>query len=102
MKPAASREGTLWYVIHPDAWGQGYATEAGRAILDFGFGSLGMHRMIADCDPANRASARVAERLGMRREAHHVENFLHRGVWCDSLIYALLDREWRATSPPGR
>jgi [ribosomal protein S5]-alanine N-acetyltransferase len=94
VKNAAWREGMLWYVLHPEAWGQGYATEACRAILQFAFGELKMHRMYLELDPANAASARVAERLGMRREAQLVENYLHRGVWVDSVIYGILDREW--------
>jgi RimJ/RimL family protein N-acetyltransferase len=57
--------------------------------------------MWADCDPRNPASARVMEKLGMRQEAHFRENSFYKGEWCDSLIYAMLDREWRAL-PPGR
>ena len=44
----------------------------------------------------NAASARVLERLGMRREAHFVENEWLKGEWTDELVYAMLDREWRA------
>lgn len=93
-----SREGTIWYVLHPSCWGQGYIVEAMRALLGLGFGELGLHRVTADCDPGNHASARVAEKLGMRREAHFVENAWIKGAWVDSLIYGLLDREW--TSRP--
>jgi RimJ/RimL family protein N-acetyltransferase len=52
--------------------------------------------MWADCDPRNPASVRVMEKLGMRQEAYFRENAFIKGEWCDSLIYALLDREWRA------
>ena len=91
-----SREGALWYVLHPALWGRGYITEAARALLAFGFTELDLHRVFVDCDPENIGSARVAEKLGMRREAHFVENAWLKGEWRDSLIYALLDREWRA------
>ncbi len=92
-------EGMLWYTIHPSYWGQGYATEAAHGLLAFGFGELRLHRIWADCDPANLASVRVLEKLGMRREGHLLENAWIKGAWADSLIYAILDREWNT---PGR
>ena len=58
------------------------------------FGQLGMHRLFGDCDPRNAASARLMERLGMRSEAHHVQNLWAKGEWCDSWIYARLASEW--------
>ena len=70
-----------------------------RPLVDFGFGELGLHRLTADCDPRNHASARVAEKLGMRREAHFVENAWLKDEWVDSLIYGLLDHEWKARRP---
>jgi RimJ/RimL family protein N-acetyltransferase len=87
-------EGMLWYTIHPSHWGRGYATEAARGLLDFGFDELRLHRIWADCDPANVASVRVLQKLGMRREGHLIENAWTKGAWGDSLIYAILDREW--------
>jgi ribosomal-protein-alanine N-acetyltransferase len=93
-----AREGTLWYVLHPAHWGKGYVPEAGRALLDFGFGELGLHRVFIDCDPRNLASVRVGEKLGMRREAHFVENAWIKGEWVGTLILAILDREWAARS----
>ena len=88
------REAVLWYTLHPDAWGRGYTTEAARAMVDFGCRTLGLHRIWADCDPQNVASWRVLEKLGMRREGHMRENAWIKGEWVDSLIYAMLDREW--------
>jgi len=87
-------EALLWYTQHPDTWGRGYATEAARAMVSFGFGELRLHRIWADCDPRNIASWRVLEKLGMRREGHLRENAWIKGEWTDSLIYAILDREW--------
>lgn len=91
------REGALWYILHPSHWGRGIIPEAARALLAFGFGELGLHRIIVDCDPENTSSIRVAEKLGMRREAHFVENAWVKGRWVDCLIFALLDREWAAS-----
>ena len=89
-----SREATLWYILHPEYWGRGIIVEATRALLGYAFGELDVHRIFVDLEPANTASARVAEKLGMRREAHFVENAFVKGEWTDSVIYGLLDREW--------
>jgi RimJ/RimL family protein N-acetyltransferase len=63
-------------------------------MVEFGFRELGLHRMWADCDPDNVGSWRVLEKIGMRREGHLRENALVKGAWVDSLIYAVLEREW--------
>ena len=93
------REGMLWYILLRDHWGQGYAPEAARALLAFGFEELRLHRIFIDIDPRNLASARVGEKLGMRREAHLVENVFVKGEWCDTLLLGLLDREWKTQAP---
>jgi RimJ/RimL family protein N-acetyltransferase len=88
------RTGEVGFVIDPAHQGQGYATEAARAMLDWGFGSFGLHRIIGRTEARNEASARVLERLGMRREALLVENEWVKGEWQSELVYAILDREW--------
>lgn len=88
------RDAMLWYSLDPVHQRKGYATEAVRALVKFAFESLGLHRVWADADPRNPPSIRVMERLGMRREAHHIENVCIRDEWCDSVIYAMLRREW--------
>jgi RimJ/RimL family protein N-acetyltransferase len=95
---AAQRSGKLWYVANPAHHGRGYVNEACRELLRFGFEELGAHRFWVDIDPRNAPSIRVAERLGMRREALHVENFWCKGEWTDTLILALLEREWRLSA----
>jgi RimJ/RimL family protein N-acetyltransferase len=94
-KSEESRQGEVGWTLHPDAQGQGYATEASREMLRMGFEELGLHRIFAECDPRNDASIRVMERLGMRREAHHVENLRLKGEFVGSMIYAILEDEWR-------
>lgn len=84
------------WMVHPDHGGSGYATEGARALLAFVFETLRAHRAIARLDPANAASVRLCERLGMRREAHHVEEIWVKGRWQDSATHALLAREWAA------
>ena len=69
--------------------------EGGRAVLSIAFEELGLHRVIGRLEPRNIASARVLEKLGMRREAHFVENEYLKGEWQSEAVYAILDREWR-------
>ncbi len=77
-------------------WGQGYASESMRALIDYLFGELSFHRLVAECDADNANSYHLLERLGFRREAHHVENYWLGGDrWGDEYVYALLEREWR-------
>ena len=90
------REASLWYVLNRRHWGKGLVPEAARVLLSFGFGSLGLHRVYVDSDPRNAASIRVAEKLGMRKEAHFRENAWIKGEWTDSVILAILDREYSA------
>ncbi|MCZ7437681.1 GNAT family protein [Micromonospora sp. WMMC241] len=92
----ADRTAELGYVFHPDHGGRGLATEATTAVLDWGFGEFGLHRVIARCHAGNEASARLASRLGMRREARHVRSYRFRGEWADQLVFAVLAEEWRA------
>jgi RimJ/RimL family protein N-acetyltransferase len=93
------RVAEIGYIVHPDHHGHGYATEACRAILRLAFEELGIHRVIGSLEAGNVASARVLEKLGMRREAHFVENEFVKGEWQSELVYAILEREW--LSPEG-
>jgi RimJ/RimL family protein N-acetyltransferase len=63
-----AHEVEIGWRLHPDAWGHGYATEAGRAALDAGRDQLGLTRIIAVIDSGNAASLAVAGRLGMSFE----------------------------------
>jgi RimJ/RimL family protein N-acetyltransferase len=90
-----NKEGWIGYCLNRDFWGQGYATETAEALLKFGFDQLKLHRIFATCDPANIASASVLEKIGMKREGHLREHKWAKGKWHDSLLYALLDHEWK-------
>ena len=93
------RQGEIGFVFHPDHHGRGYATEAAGVLLRLGFEGLRLHRISGRCDARNLASARVMERLGMRREAHLVENEFIKGEWTDELVYAMLEQEWWSGRP---
>jgi RimJ/RimL family protein N-acetyltransferase len=88
------RQGEVGFVITPAHQGHGYAVEAARAVLALAFDDLKLHRVIGRCDPRNTASARVMERLGMRREAHFVQNEIFKGEWSDEYVYAMLAEEF--------
>lgn len=89
-------QGELGFVVHPAHQRRGYATEAARPLLDFAFDTMGMHRVVGRAEARNLASARVLEKLGMRREAHLVENEWVKGEWQSELGYAVLAEEWAA------
>ena len=93
---AAHKQGEIGFVFHPDHQGRGFAGEAAAEMLRLGFEGLGLHRIVGRCDARNAASARLMERLGMRREAHFRENEWVKGKWDDELVYAMLAREWAA------
>ncbi len=90
-------EGMLGYTFAPGYSGKGYATETARALIDLGFGELGLHRITAACFADNHASWRVMEKLGMRREQHGVQDSWHAELgWVDGYTYAILREEWAA------
>ncbi|MFB4304116.1 GNAT family N-acetyltransferase [Actinomadura sp. NTSP31] len=88
------RQGEIGYILNPAFHGRGIATEAAEAVLRLGFEGLGLHRIVGRLDGRNAASARVLERLGMRREAHLLQNEMVKGEWTDEVIYAMLRGEW--------
>lgn len=84
----------IGYVYHREAWGHGYATEAARSMVSFGFDVLGLDRLWAGCDPDNHASARVLEKVGMSLEGHLRQDTRVRGRLRDSLIFGVLAAEY--------
>lgn len=101
FRSAEHRGGEVGWVFHPDHAGRGYATEAAHAMLHLAFDELGLHRVTARLDARNEASARLCTRLGMRLEAHLLQNEWFKGEWSDELGFALLQDEWRARHATG-
>ena len=89
-------QGEVGYTLHPDFQGKGYASEAVRAIMAYGFREIDLHRIIGCCDDRNERSVRLLERVGMRKEAHFREIEWSKGEWCSQLVYAILHDEWTA------
>lgn len=90
-----SRVAELGYEIDPRYWGIGYATEAARAMCKFAFDELRVHRVWAHCVANNVASTRVMEKLGMRQEGHLRESEYFKERWWNTLLYGILEDEWR-------
>jgi len=82
------------YALGQPYWGQGYIQETLRAVLDYGFATLNLHRIEAEIDPENSASVRAVERLGFVGEGLLRERWLVEGKTSDSLMMGLLRREW--------
>lgn len=97
LTDAEHRIGEIGWVLDPAFHGRGFASEAVRAVLDHGFAHAKLHRIAAQMDARNTASARLAERVGLRREAHLRQDWWSKGEWTDSLIYAALSTDPRPT-----
>jgi RimJ/RimL family protein N-acetyltransferase len=84
----------IGWTMHPAFHGNGYASEAARAVLAMAFETIGLHRVIAELDPRNAASIALCRRLGLREEAFFVKDLWFKGEWADTGIYAILRDEW--------
>lgn len=84
----------MGYLLHPDYWGQGIMPEAARAILEVGFNLVGLHKIEIECYSYNKASQRVAEKLGFTLESKIRDRKDAQGKRCDLLRYGLLKSEW--------
>ena len=93
---AGSYEAEMGYELNPAHWGHGYATEAARAVLAYGFSELGLHRVEAFCVAENTASAHVLTKIGLRLEGRLRDKEFFKDRYWDRLIYGILRDEWEA------
>ena len=93
---AASRRAELGYALGRPYWGAGYMHEALQALVTYAFETLDLHRLEADIDPRNQASAKALARLGFQLEGHLRERWIVAGEISDTGWYGLLAREWPA------
>lgn len=84
----------IGYCLNPQFWGNGYATEASKAMLLLGFENFKVHRIFATCRPGNIASANVLRRVGMKQEGHLREHMWHKGKFHDSYLFSILEDEY--------
>lgn len=92
---ASPGEGDLGYMLHPDTWGKGFASEIACALRDAAFRDLRLERVIATVDVRNEASMRVLERAGLRWEATYRKLRRARGQWRDCHLFTLARIVWQ-------
>ncbi len=85
----------IGYALNVRYRGQGFATEAVKAMMDYAFHTLKDHRIQADTDSHNRRAWELMERLGMRREGYFREVKRNEERWVDMVVYAILADEWQ-------
>lgn len=95
---ARSPEADLGYELAPAWWGRGIATEAAEAMLRFGFETQRLDRIHAHCVLDNEGSARVLEKIGLRREGILREHEQFKGRWWDVQLFGILREEWEQLS----
>lgn len=100
VKADDPRQAEIGFSLTRQAQGQGLATEAIRALLDYLFQAVHIARVMAICDVRNYGSYRLLERLGLRREGHTRHSYWNKGAWTDEYLYAILREEWQRRARP--
>jgi len=98
--PKDHDRGEIGYWVGVPFWGRGYATEAGRAVLRYGFEELGLNRIEAAHFANNPASGRVMQKIGMKHEGRLREAVKKWNQYLDTEMYAILRREWMSDETP--
>jgi RimJ/RimL family protein N-acetyltransferase len=91
----------LGFALGRAFWGRGYMAQALPALIEFAFGTMGLHRLSADTDPRNASAIRLLERLGFFREGLLREHYLVQGEPQDAVVYGLLRSEWAGGAGQG-
>lgn len=95
LKKEKYRNAEVWFRLNPSQWNKGYATEALRTLITFGFSILGLHRIEGGCAIGNAASGKVLEKAGMTLEAHTRQLLPLATGWSDNYGYAILSLDWK-------
>ena len=85
-----SRRAEIGFGLDRSCWGKGYIIEAGEALIQYGFNSLGLRRIEAEIDPDNQPSAKALEKLGFSREGLLRQRWEVNGTISDSAMYGRL------------
>ncbi len=94
------RRAELGYWIGVPYWGNGYATEAAAAMVNYGFQTLELQRIFASYVPRNVASGRVLQKIGMRQEGYLRAHILKWGEFLDLEMYGILAADWKSRAIP--
>ncbi|MGP1908006.1 GNAT family N-acetyltransferase [Metabacillus sp. JX24] len=90
-----NKAGEISYIVNPDFWGNGIATDVANLLITLGFKEFKLHRIFATCDPRNIGSFRVMEKVGMIREGIIRDALKLKDGWRDSLLFSVLEYEWQ-------
>jgi ribosomal-protein-alanine N-acetyltransferase len=85
----------VWFKIHSNYWNKGFATESLKAVIDFGFDALKLHRIEAGCAVNNMGSFKVLEKSGMIREGRLRQVLPLKSGWSDNFEYSILETDQR-------
>jgi ribosomal-protein-alanine N-acetyltransferase len=88
-----SHAAKLGGAVNADHWGHGYATAIAAGLINFGFATLGLHRITAAIGPENKRSIRLVQRLGFTHEGRLRDHVHTNGAWRDSLLYSILSTD---------
>lgn len=94
------RRAEMGYWVGVPWWGNGYATEAAREVIDFGFRDLNLNKISAGHFHTNPASGRIMQKTGMKKEGVKREHILHFGKYRDLTWYSILRKEWEKIKQP--
>lgn len=94
--PDKIRTYELGYIFNPKYQNRGLATESGKKIIEYSFNEMNVHKIIANCNPLNKKSWKLLERLGFTREGYLKKNYFFKEengkpVWVDTFVYGLLN-----------
>lgn len=87
--------GEIFYKFSPTFWGNGYGTETSKALINFGFEKLSLHKVEAGVATENYASIKVLEKSGMLKEGLRRKILPIRGEWKDNYHYAIVEDDPR-------
>lgn len=83
----------VWYKVHPAYWNKGFATEALKAMIAFGFNDLKLHRIEACCTVENKASISVLEKVGFEIEGIKKSSFPLQNKWLDVAMFSIIEKQ---------
>lgn len=98
LASARFKSAEIYYSVASAFWGKGYASEAAKAIVQFVFENLQLHRLEAGVATFNPGSIRVLEKIGMQREGLRRKILPINGQWQDNYLYAMLDEDYETNA----
>ena len=95
IRDFSNKTGEISYIVNPDYWGNGIATEVAKVLIEFGFTEFKLHRIYATCDHRNIGSSKVLGKIRMNMEGRMREDLLIKDGWRNSLLYSILEYGWK-------